>query len=255
MLRPPARVLPAPVLAALALLTAAACTSGQSGRAAEAAASPSTPTARPAAPVSVPPTAALTQEQAQEALLTEADLGPAWAPTQGAAIWRDGVLKARTEVPDCQSLLDALYADEPLGAPTGAHAVAAFDDGDDEAQLRHQVFALRAADVDRALAWLGTLPQTCARFTATTVRSGVQDVQVTDLALPDVGDARQGLRVTFTGDLATLTLDVAAVRLGDDAITLTAGALGTPPEDTVTESLLLSTDRLTTVHHQERVQA
>ncbi|WP_112466990.1 hypothetical protein [Streptomyces triticisoli] len=253
--RPPARVLPASVLAALVLLTAAACTSGRSGRAAETAASPSVTRPAAPAPVSVPPTTALTQEQAQEALLTEADLGPVWAPTQGAATWRDGVLKAQTEVPDCQRLLDALYADEPLGAPSGAHAVAAFDDGDDEAQLRHQVFALRAADADRALAWLRTLPQTCARFMATTVRSGLQDVQVTDLALPEVGDARQGLRVTFTGDLATLTLDVAAVRLGDDAITLTTGALGTPPEDTTTESLLLSTDRLTTVHHQERAQA
>ncbi|WP_073950760.1 hypothetical protein [Streptomyces kebangsaanensis] len=253
MFRPPARVLPVSVLAAVTLLTAAACTSGRSGRAAEVPASPSV--ARPAAPASVPPTAALTQEQAQKALLTEADLGPVWAPTQGAATWRDGVLKARTETPDCQRLLDALYADEPLGAPSGAHAVAAFDNGDDEAQLRYQVLALRAADVDRALAWLGSLPRTCPGFTATTTPSGVRDVRVTGLALPDVGDARQGLRVTFTDDSATLTLDVAAVRLGDDAIVLTTGALGTPPEDTTAESLLLGTDRLTTVHHQERVQA
>ncbi len=253
MFRPPARVLPAPVLAAVALLTAAACTSGQAGRAAETAASPSV--ARPAAPASVPPTAALTQEQAQKALLTEADLGPAWAPTQGAATWRDGVLKARAEVPDCQRLLDALYADEPLGAPSGAHAVAAFDDADDEAQLRHHVLALRAADVDRALNWLKSLPRTCADFTATTTRSGVQDVRVTGLALPEVGDARQGLRVTFTDDSSILTLDVAAVRLGDDAVTITTGALGTPPENTTTESLFLVTDRLTTVHHQERTQA
>ncbi|PZG78717.1 hypothetical protein C1I97_36450 [Streptomyces sp. NTH33] len=253
MLRPPARVLPVSVLAALALLTAAACTSGRSGRAVETVTSPSA--ARPAAPASVPPSAALTQEQAQEALLTEADLDPVWAPTQEVATWRDGVLKARTEVPDCQRLLDALYADEPLGAPSGARAVAAFDDGDDEAQLRYQVLAVRAPDADRALAWLGSLPQTCPGFTATTTRSGVQDVRVTGLALPDVGDARQGLRVTFTGDSATLTLDVAAVRIGDDAITLTTGALGTPPENTVTESLPLGTDRLTAVHHQERVQA
>jgi hypothetical protein len=253
MFRPPARVLPVSVLAAVTLLAAAACTSGRSGRVAETTTSPSA--TRPAAPASVPPTTELTQEQAQAALLTEADLDPVWAPTQGAATWRDGVLKARTEAPECQRLLDALYADEPLGALSGAHAVAAFDDGDDEAQLRYQVFALRAPDADRALAWLGSLPQTCPDFTATTTASGVQDVRVTDLALPDVGDARQGLRVTFTGDSATLTLDVAAVRLGDDAITLTTGALGTPPEDTTTESLLLGTDRLATVHHQERAQA
>ncbi|GAA0902740.1 hypothetical protein [Streptomyces thermoalcalitolerans] len=252
MLRPPARVLLAPVLTVVALLTAAACAPGQAGRVTEAAASPSA--ARPSAPAFASPASALTQEQAQKALLTEADLGPAWGPTQGAATWRDGVLKAWTEMPECQRLLEALYTDEPLGAPSGAHAVVAFDDRYGEAQLRHQVLALRAEDVDRALAWLGTLPRTCPRFTATTTRSGVQNVQVMDLALPDVGDARQGLRVTFTGVSAALTVDVAVVRLGDDAVVLTTGTLGTPPEDTA-ESLRRGVDRLMEVRNQERLQA
>lgn len=252
MLRPPARVLPAPVLAAVALLTAAACASGQAGRVAEVAVPPSA--VRPAAPVSASPAAALTQEQAEEALLTEADLGPAWGPTQGAATWRDGVLKAQTQMPECQRLLEALYTDEPLGTPSGAHAVVAFDDSHGRAQLRHQVLALRASDVDQALTWLGSLPQTCPRFAATTTRSGVQDVQVADLPLPDVGDARQGLRVTFTGASATLVLDVAAVRLGDDAVVLTTGTLGVPMEDTA-EPLRRGVDRLTEVHNKERVQA
>lgn len=252
MLRPPARVLLASVLAALALPAAAACAPGPAGRVAEAAASPSA--TRPTAPDSASPASTLTQEQAQKALLTEADLGPAWGPTQGAATWRDGVLKAWTETPECQRLLEALYTEEPLGAPSGTHAVAAFDDRYGGAQLRHQVLALRAEDVDRALAWLGTLPQTCSRFTATTTRSGVQNIQVMDLALPEVGDARRGLRVTFTGASGTLTFDLAAVRLGDDAVVLTTGTLGTLPGDAA-ESLRKSVDRLTEVRSQERLQA
>ncbi|MFL4949233.1 hypothetical protein ACJ6WE_18145 [Streptomyces sp. MMS24-I31] len=199
MTRPPAaRVLHAGVLGAAVLLATTACGSGGTDRAAGAP-SAAAAASRPSAPGSASPVGALTTAQAQSALLTEADLGGPWAPTQGAATWRDGVLKARTDAPDCQRLLDALYADELLGVPTATQAVAGFDDADDAAQLHYQVLALRAADVDRTLAWLRTLPQKCARFTATTTRAGVQDVQVLDLALPEAGDARQGLRIAFFG--------------------------------------------------------
>ncbi|MGV9989540.1 hypothetical protein [Streptomyces sp. NPDC003374] len=248
------RAVRAAVFCAAGLLAATACGYGRADRAAEAPASArATP---PAAPATV-----LTTAQAQAALLTEGDLGPPWAPTQGAATWRDGVLKARADSPDCQRLLDALYADELLGAPPSAHAVAAFDDADDDAQLRYQVLSLRAADVDRGLAWMRTLPQTCASFTATTTRAGVQAVEVHELSLPEVGDARAGLRVTFTGESAdgeivpTLTLDVAAVRVTDDAITLTNGTQGAPLTDGVSQPLNTGVQRLTAVHHQSRAQA
>ncbi len=64
-----------------------------------------------------------------------------WTPTQGTATWRDSLLKAKTNIPDCQRLLDALYADELLGTPATAQAVTTLDDPDDEAQLRYQVAA------------------------------------------------------------------------------------------------------------------
>nr|WP_086729074.1 hypothetical protein [Streptomyces carpinensis] len=276
--RPPAaRLLSACVLCTAALLTASACTPGQSGRAADAMAT------RSAAPA-LSGSGALTAAQAQTALLTPADLGAPWVPTQGAATWRDGVLKARTDVPDCQRLLDAVYADQPLGAPTGTYAVTGFDDGDDSAQLRYQVLSRLPADVDRSLAWLRTLPQTCGRFSATTTRSGVQEVQVTGLDLPDVGDGRQGLRITFTGqsntmsdsydsyddyygsegdggaegnqgDATTLTLEVAAVRVGGDAITLTEGALGALPPNATAHAIQSGVQRLTDVHRRARAQA
>lgn len=252
--RPPAaRVLRAFVLSAVVLLAAGACTSGLTGRSSKAASSPVT--TPPGAPGS-----GLTAAEAQAALLTEADLGAPWAPTAGAATWRDGVLKAQTDAPDCLRLLDVLYTDEPLGATTGPHAVAAFDDGADQAQLRYQVLALRPADVDRALAWLRTLPRTCARFTATTTRDGEQDVQVFELPLPDVGDARQGLRIVFNGESAdgqatTLTLDVATVRVGDGALTLTDGAAGSVPADFAGQAVQLGAQRLTDVQRQAHAQA
>ncbi|MFF8591809.1 hypothetical protein ACF061_10215 [Streptomyces sp. NPDC015220] len=250
----PARVLIAAVLCGALLPVATACSSGQPGRTDSATASASATRPAPHAATTM-----LTAVQAQAALLTEADLGGAWEPTEGAATWRDGVLKAQTDAPECRRLLDALYTDEPLGTPTGTRAVAGFDNTDDQAQLRYQVLSLRQADVDRSLAWLRTLPDTCARFTATT-SAGEQAVQVGELALPEVGDARQGLRITFTsasddGDATTLTLDVAAVRVGDDAITLSDGALGALPSDTTVQAVTLGARRLTDVRHKSRAQA
>jgi hypothetical protein len=252
-------------------MTATACTSGSGDASTSAATSPAgsdTPGA----------STTLTAAQAQAALLTEADLGAPWAPTQGAATWRDGVLKARTTAADCQRLLDALYSDQPLGAPAGTYAATGFDDGDDSAQLRYQVLSQRPTDVDRALAWLGTLPEKCSRFTATTTRSGEQDVRVTALDLPDVGDARQGLRIVFTSQpntddfydsewddweederntepTTTLTLEVAAVRVGNEAIALTEGAPGALPPNVTAHAVQSGAQRLTDVRRSARAQA
>jgi hypothetical protein len=278
---PAARARAARVLCVGALLTATACGAGEQDRAADA-------TTRSADPASPGTATALTAAQAQAALVTEADLGAPWVPTEGVATWRDGVLKARTDASaDCQRLLDALYTDQPLGGPTGTHAVAGYDDTGAKAQLRYQVLSLRPADVDRSLAWLRTMPDKCGRFTATTTGSGTQTVEVGSLDLPGVGDARQGLRVTFTGasderdqgdeenyeeyesyeeyedygdekgqaDTTTLTLDVAAVRVGDDALTLTDGAPGALPSGTTAQAVRQGVERLTAVQHRARVQA
>ncbi|MFB7599604.1 hypothetical protein [Streptomyces sp. NPDC056160] len=265
--RPPAvRVLAAAVLCASAVPAVSACGSGQAGQAAGASPSAAAAT-RPAGPVSPDP-AALTAAQAQAALLTEDDLGATWRPSEGVATWRDGIIKARTTAaPDCRRLLDALYADQPLGAPKGTYAVTGFDDGDGAAQLRQQVLSPRPADVDRSLAWLRTLPKTCARFTATTTRAGVQTVRVSDLAMPAAGDARQGLRITFTGppdgsgsgsggaDVTTLSVDVVAVRVGGDAFALTDGAPGTLPSGATDAAVRRGVERLRAVRSSGRAQA
>ncbi|MFE5397533.1 hypothetical protein ACFQ9U_23620 [Streptomyces sp. NPDC056568] len=250
-------------LSAALALTAAACAGG--GRhgdrpAGTAPAATRSPAALPSP--AVPPV--LTRGQAREALITEADLGEAWEPTRGAATWRDGVLKAGTERADCRRLLDVLYTEELFGSATAPRAAAALDDPVGGAQLHYRVTSHRAADIDRALVWLGTLPDTCGRFTARPARGAARDVRVTSLPLPEPGDARQGLRVTVsvpaadTGGAdaagAVLTVDLAAVRVGDDAVSLTHGTLGAPDDETTRTAAEVGARRLTEVRRQGRAQ-
>ncbi|MFD8912031.1 hypothetical protein [Streptomyces sp. NPDC059575] len=201
--------------------------------------------------------AVLTEAQARSALLTETDLGAPWTATHGAATWRDGMLKATTDAGRCQPLLDALYADTLLGAP--ARVAVGLDDPDTGAQLRYQIAARRPADVDATLTWLGTMPADCARFTARTETGLVEDVRVNAAPLPEVGDKRQGLRVsvaTTTEDDQDLllTLDVAAVRVGQDAFALTNGSLGDVPNDATQAAVQIGALRLADVRKQGRVQ-
>lgn len=199
-------------------------------------------------------TPSLTAAQARDALLGPAELGERWSPTQGGATWRDGLLKGRTDVADCQRLLDGLYAEDLLGKPKGAGAVVGLDESDTEAQLRYQVAAYGGpAEVDAKMAWLRTLPEKCAEFTATDVRGERQTVRVVPAALPGVGDAREGLRMTMSGEgdlygeTPTLTLDFAAVRVGDRAVSLTNGGLGGAEEDFTNQAVQLGTQRLQNV--------
>ncbi|MFE7954083.1 MULTISPECIES: hypothetical protein [unclassified Streptomyces] len=261
MRRPPLTAVLALTLAAGALPAVTACSGryldmDEEGARTPAASSAAPGRSTPAAPGTTP---ALTAAQAQAVLVTEADLGPAWTPTRGAATWRDGMLKTTGAPADCARFLNALYADELLGSP--ARAVTGLDNTDTGAQLRYQVAAEPRADVDRTLAWLATLPGTCARFTATTGRGVAQDVQVSEAALPVVGDARQGLRVTVTAPPAdgaeepvVLTLDVAVVRQGDDAFTLTNGGLADVPSDATQVAVQLGALRLAEVRKQGRAQ-
>ncbi|WP_406438167.1 hypothetical protein OHB00_26500 [Streptomyces sp. NBC_00631] len=248
------------------LLAAGACTATEPPQADAPASAPAgnattAERAAPASPGAAAGTPALTVEQAQAALIGESDLGVPWTATDGTATWHDGLLKAATGQPDCQRLLEALYTDELLGAPAGPQAATALDDGDDAAQLRYQVDASHSADVDRTLAWLRALPRICAQFTAQTTAAGTAAVRVADAGLRDFGDARQGLRITLTAqpsaadDPTILTLDVAVVRVGDDAIVLTAGALGTLPDDTTEQALDIGVRRLAQVREQGRAQA
>ncbi|WP_328838060.1 hypothetical protein [Streptomyces europaeiscabiei] len=179
---------------------------------------------------SAPPTPALSDARVRSALLRQDDLGDAWADTQGAATWRDGLLKGRTDLPECQELLDAVYAEDILGKPRGGTAVTGFDDYEYGAQLRYQVGAYDRADVDARLGRLRQLVDKCGEFTITGAQGRERGAEVTPVELPgDLGDARQGLRLVVSGDVegedSALTLDLATVRVGDTAALVTHGGL------------------------------
>ncbi|MFE2459875.1 hypothetical protein [Streptomyces sp. NPDC059402] len=205
----------------------------------------------------------LTRGQARAALITAADLGEAWEPTRGAATWRDEVLKTtagRTDRPDCRRLLDVLYTEDLFGggATTAPRATVALDDPDGGAQLHYRITSYRAADIDATLAWLATLPDACGHFEARAGagRDAARDVRVTALTLPGAGDARGGLRVTVSDARAeeTLTVDLAAVRVGDDALSLTNGTLDAPADDATRAAVEVGTERLTEARRQGRAQ-
>ncbi|BFO13756.1 hypothetical protein SHKM778_01440 [Streptomyces sp. KM77-8] len=133
-----------------------------------AAPTPAAPSAAsPAAQQPSPGPSALNEDQLRAALVTETDLGEPWMASRGAATWRDGMLKAKTDGTDCSRLLDTLYTEELFGPPAGPTATATLDDAYNDSQLRYQVAAHPPADADRALAWVTGLPEKCGRFEAT----------------------------------------------------------------------------------------
>ncbi|MFG2130981.1 hypothetical protein ACGFNV_24625 [Streptomyces sp. NPDC048751] len=261
MSRPPARaVVVCSALLLTASLTVAAC-STYGSRPAPAAASASPGAGRSSAGASPAPAGApaLTAAQAQAALITAGDLGEPWTPTQGAATWRDGLLKASADKPECGRLLDAVYTEELFGPDARIRAVAGLDDDWYQAQLHYQVVAQTPAEVDRTLAWLRTLPRTCAEFRAKAAGGRVQSGTVQEVTLPNVGDARQALRITLgsetpDGDYTELTLYVAAVRVGDDTIAVTNGGVNEVYESATRAAVEIGAARVAEVRKQGRKQ-
>ncbi|MEW2452083.1 hypothetical protein AB0896_31770 [Streptomyces parvulus] len=254
-------------LAAGALLTTAACSDGAGGsgaardtaaeRAGTASPAGRAPAAQPTGSPSTGP--ALTESGAKAALLTEGDLEGDWNQVQDADKWRDQLLvgevdvsdflTAKTDASDCQELLDGLYGEKLLGEPSGPSAVTGFEQGD--SRLLDQVADYDRAGLDDRLEWMASLPQKCDQFTATDSGGGKRTVQVTEASVPDVGDAREGLRVTVQGTSdgspATLSLDVAVVRVGTSALAVTGGGLDGDQADAVEQGVRQGTDRLKTV--------
>ena len=250
-------------LAAGALVTTAACSSdgdGDGSRTSGVTASPAArkqPTSSPTNSPTSSPTSTLTESGAQTALITAGDIEDDWTQVKDteAENWHDDLLigtvdvsdflTAKTDAADCQRLMDSLFDDDLLGKPSGANALRGFTQGD--SRLLYQVAAYDRTDPQGALNWMAKLPDECDQFTMTD-NGEERTVQVIDTSLPDVGDAREGLRVTVKGQTdgedATLTLDVAAVRVGNNAITVTAGGLDGDEHDSVEQAVQLGTQRL-----------
>ncbi|MFF3817543.1 hypothetical protein ACFYYD_13175 [Streptomyces bluensis] len=201
-----------------------------------------------AAAPSAPAAPTLTGARLRSALLGAGDLGGDWAPTDGAATWRDGLLKGRADRPECQQLLDAVYAEDLLGEPSGGTAAKGFDDTEYGAQVRYQVGAYRKKEVDAKLKHLNQLARKCREFTSTGASGETYGVRVAPVRLPGVGDARQALRMTVSGEVdgeeVELTLDVAALRVGDGAALLTHGGLYGIDTDTTRHAAQLAAQRL-----------
>ncbi|MGI5379688.1 hypothetical protein ACQEV2_36625 [Streptomyces sp. CA-251387] len=258
---PLARVLSS-ALAAGVLLATSACSDDGDTDGSRASAVTASPVAEKAAPVATKqptatPTPTLSEAGARTALITEADIEDDWTQVKQteAENWHDSLLigtvdvsdflTAKADAADCQRLLDSLFDDDLLGRPSGVSALRGFVQ--DDSRLLYQVASYDRTDPQDSLNWMATLPEKCDQFTATD-GSEQRTVQVIETKLPDVGDAREGLRVTVQGrtggEDATLTLDVAAVRVGNDAITVTAGGLSGDEHDSVEQAVKFGTQRL-----------
>ncbi|MFD7768913.1 hypothetical protein [Streptomyces sp. NPDC059787] len=262
------RVLAA-VLAAGTLLTTAACSdadnsaSAGSETAAAAVAQTESPTSSPTSPTASPtssptssPGAELSETGARNALITSADLEGDWTQADKPQEWRDSLLvgqvdvaaflEGKSDASDCQQLIDSLYDETLLGTPSGASALNGFEQGD--SRLLYQVAAYQKSDLDESMKSLQSLPDTCDQFTLTGGDNGDRTVQVVEMSLPEEGDARQGMTVTVKGDSGgepvTLTLDVAVVQIGANAITVTNGGLDGADHAATTAAVEQGTPRL-----------
>ncbi|MBT3149421.1 hypothetical protein HTV45_00590 [Streptomyces sp. CHD11] len=254
----PAGVLAA-VLAVGTLLATAACsgtdTGAPSGSGTASAVAERGVAARTTSP-SPSPSSDLTGSGARDALITSEDIEGDWTQVGNPQEWRDSLLvgsvdvaaflDGRSDASECRRLVDALYDETLLGRPAGASALTGFQEGD--SRLLYQVAAYDKPDLDDSMEWLRSLPDTCDQFTLTGGAGGDRTVQVIGLKLPESGDFRQGLTVTVKGESngnpVTLTLDVAAVQLGADAITVTNGGLDGAGHDTTSTAVEQGTKRL-----------
>ncbi|MGW1030173.1 hypothetical protein ACWD4J_42115 [Streptomyces sp. NPDC002577] len=229
---------PAAVLAAAALMATAAC-SGD--RAVSVVAAPTAP---------APTAAALTDAQADIALIGASDLGSPWEETDEDAA-HEALLEGKVDGnQDCQKFLDRLADGDLLGGKTSADASRVFYNSANESYLDYEVAAYKKqADVRKEMDWLKKLPQTCDQFTAKVGPTKADaTVQVIDFELPDTGDDRIGLHTTLTtnvdGENATLALDSAAVLNGPNGITFTNGGLQGAQRTATEQAATLGSQRL-----------
>ncbi|WP_405968780.1 hypothetical protein OG613_36010 [Streptomyces sp. NBC_00015] len=242
-------------LAVGTLLATAACSDdGDDSASTDSSTAPSSAGGRTA--TASPSITPLTSAGAQTALITEGDLEDNWTQVKTAASWRNRMLvgtvdaaqflTGKTQAADCQRLLDGLYDEDLLGPPPGPSALTGFTEGN--SRLLYQVAAYQPASLDQSFDWLKTLPTACDQFNAVASDGSTRTVQVVEASLPKSGDARQGLTVTVAGPSGgtpvTLTMDVAVVRVGDDAITVTNGGSDGADHDSTEDAVSHGTTRL-----------
>lgn len=250
----PVRVLAVALAVGTLLATAACSDDGDDSASTDSSTATSSVGGRTATPS--PTITPLTSAGAQTALITAGDLEDNWTQVKTAASWRNRMLigtvdaaqflTGKTQAADCQRLLDGLYDEDLLGPPPGPSALTGFTEGN--SRLLYQVAAYQPASLDQSFDWLKTLPTACDQFNAVASDGSTRTVQVVEASLPKSGDARQGLTVTVAGPSGgtpvTLTMDVAVVRVGDDAITVTNGGTDGADHDSTEDAVSHGTTRL-----------
>ncbi|WP_406011268.1 hypothetical protein OG440_06260 [Streptomyces sp. NBC_00637] len=243
-------------LAVGTLLATAACSDDGDDSASTDASAGATSSAGQGTATASPTPTPLTSAGAQTALITAGDLEDNWTQVQTAASWRNQLLigtvdaaqflTGKTQAADCQRLLDGLYDEDLLGPPPGPSALTGFTEGN--SRLLYQVAAYQPASLDQSFDWLKSLPTACDQFNAVGSDGSTRTVQVVEASLPKSGDTRQGLTVTVAGPSGgtpvTLTIDVAVVRVGDDAITVTNGGTDGADHDSTETAVSQGTNRL-----------
>ncbi|NBM19391.1 hypothetical protein [Streptomyces sp. GC420] len=248
----------AAALAGTALLATAACSEDDEASVSTARASASkvaqsptgSPTASPTSTRSPSPSpSALTEAQAETALIGASDLGAPWEQTEKEPD-HDDLLKGTAQGEDCQKFLNRLNDDNILGDKTSVEADRSFHNSDNNADLEYEVATYEdQAQVEKQMAWLKKIPQTCDQFTAKVGPDKTDaTVQVTEITLPGVDENHTGMRMTLKtkvdGEDATLTLDAVAVLMGPNGITFTHGGLDGAVGDTTEQAAKLGTERL-----------
>lgn len=196
------------VVAAALLWTTAACSDGGDSSAEEA--------------------PAVTGDQAREALVPGATLPAEWDPSGSGRGPGDELLDGTTGEAGCQSFLEDLRSGGLIGAQPGTQAVRHFTDQQTGGELDYQVAAYTKSQVESGIDRLKRVPEDCDRFTTTDgARKSV--VQVVDQDVPEEGDESTGLRMTLAtradGADTELTMDIAVVRVGPNALVTTNGSL------------------------------
>jgi hypothetical protein len=171
---------------------------------------------------------ALSQAQARTALIKASDLPAPWAPTGGAGSGNP-LFDGRTGKAECQKLLNALRDNDIVGRTAKAKADARFENTLNNSLLSYRVGSYELKAAEDGMALVRGLPQVCNGFTATIVGGTKATVQVVGGSPAQAGEDTAGLTVTMEttvkGVSATVTTEMAAVRIGPNVISISNGGL------------------------------
>ncbi|GAA1928425.1 lipoprotein [Streptomyces sodiiphilus] len=204
----------------------------------------------PAEPTAAEPTGAddraVTEAQARAALITDEDLPGQWSPADDGGTPAGRMLRGKAGAAACHDLISGLRDNDVVGPGSGATADRTFRGGD--STLSYQVAAYQEEAAVQGLERIKRLPAKCDDFTLTDAHGHRATAQVTGVSLPDTGDDSAGVRMVLDTEVeglaATLTLEVAAVRVGPNVLTVVNGGLDGADEEATRTAVDTGTDRL-----------